>query len=63
MEKLRLIAAWAILGLWVASIIASSVNSDIAVDPGLTAAALAVVTFLFGLTVVEKIRKNGNGSS
>lgn len=64
MEKLRLIAAWGILGLWVSFLVASAASKDVVVDPGLTAAALAVVTFLFGVSVVERIKKNGkNGSA
>lgn len=64
MERLRLTAAWVILSLWAVFLVASAVDKDIVVDPGLTAAALAVVTFLFGMTVVEHL-KNGsrNGSS
>lgn len=60
MERFRLIAGVAILCFWGFFLILSSINPDVQVDPGLTAAALAVVTFLFGLTVVDKIKKNGN---
>jgi len=58
MERLRLIAAYGILSLWGVALVLSTIF-DKPIEPGLTTAALAVVTFLFGLGLLERIKKNG----
>ncbi len=57
MERLRVVVAWIVVGLWVFSIIAASVFRSFRPQPSLQAVMLMVAGYLFGPSIISRKRK------